>query len=437
MAAKIEYQRHKETTESIDEMLAHDVYLNDPTHRDHAGYTLMPGKNYNCRGETIQDLVADVKLAHANQIRRKKITPARRHTHKLWGECIFNLGPRTYINKEERDKIEREFIKKLFPDTAARATWHIHEESGKSDLHIIFAHMRPCGKLTLERTTTGLSKRMQALDRFAAELLNSNPDKPPHRIPDIRTSEDVAKADAQKYSQIREEKEAAEQAEEEAKNPKKKTRKKSPTTTKKKTTAESRKLAAQIAHQAEEDGIDDVEAHHLRRLLKRIGIKFLEIIGGIIKYESSRKVRKGKTIEGEVRIPRIGTIRIHDFLFEVLVAQVDLRIERDREKAELAPNAEPATPVEPTVESTSKPAVEATVKSTKTPAEKAAILEAFLKASLGRTKVTSKKLKSLTAASKRMLNTDNTIKSELLKSLNDDQTILLVKLAADYAEEMK
>ena len=444
MASKIEYQRHKDKTMSTDAMVAHDDYLQNPTHRDHAGYTLLPGKNYNCRGETIQDLVADVLLAHANQIRRKQIMKVRRRTHQRWGECIFNLGPRTYITKEEQDAIEREFIRRLFPDTAARATWHVNDASGKGDLHIIFAHLRPCGELTLKRTKIGLSKRMQALDRYAADLLNSNPDKPPLRIPDIRTAEDVAEADAQKYSEIREEKEATEQAEKVAKNPTKKTPKKSPT--KKKSTAQSRKLPAQVARQAEEDGIGDVEAHHLRGLLKRIGIKILEIIGGIITYESSRRTRKGQTRDGEVRKCRTGTIRIHDFLFDVLLAQVDLRIERDRDREKAMDNLQPVTPVTPVTPAT--PATPATQKepqketqketpskSTKTPAEKAATLEAYFNARLGRIKVSAKKLKSLTEATKRMLNTDGTITSKLLKSLSGDQKTHLVKLAAEYAKE--
>ena len=465
MAAKIEWQRHKDKTASIDEMLKHDVYLNNPSHDDHKGYTLMPGKNYNCRGETIQDLVTEVQHAHANHIRRKQLLKHRRRTHCKWGEAIFNLGPRTYITKEERDTIEREFIQRLFPDTAARATWHVNDASGKCDLHIIFAHVRPCGELTLKRTKTGLSKRMQSLDRYAADLLNSNPDKPPLRIPDIRTSEDVAEADAQKYSEIREEEEAAEQVEHEAKNPKKRSPKKPPTTTKKKTTAESRKMSAQVAHQAEKEGIDDVEAHHLPGLLERIGIKIIDLLKSIIKYESSRKTRKGKTTKGEVRKPRIGTIRIHDFLFDVLHAQMDLRIERDRDREmdmdnlqpetqpeapketqpelqpelqlELQPELQPETQAETQAETQPETQPETPIKRTKTPAEKAAMLEAYLNASLGRTKVSAKKLKALTEATKGMLKADLTIKPKLLESLSDDQKNSLVKLAKEYADEMK
>lgn len=452
MAAKIEFQRHRDKTASIAHLLTHDVYLNNPTHDDHEGYTMMPGRNYHCRGETIDDLVAEVNLAHANHIRRKKILKHRRRTPILWGEAIFCLGLGCYATIEEREKIEQEYIKRFFPDAAARAYWHVNDETGNCDLHIIFAYKRPCGKLTLERTETGMMKRMQALDRYAADLLNSNPDKPARRIPDIRTSEDTAEAHAQHYSELREEKEAAELPEEEAKNPAKKAAKKSPTKTN--STAQSRKLAAQVARKAEEEGIEDVEAHHLPGLIERIGIKILQIVNGIIKYESSRKTRKGKTADGEVRKPRTGIIRIHDFLFDVLQHQVDLRIERDRELE--TPEAQTAIPVElptaPTAERTAPTALSIEAPATpvktqatksvakktpsKTPAEKAAMLQAFLEGALGRTKVKAKKLKSLTTTTKGMLKSDGTIEPSLLKILTDEQKAVLVPLSEAYTQQI-
>ena len=65
------------------------------------------------------------------------------------------------------------------------------------------------------------------------------------------------------------------------------------------------------------------------------------------------------------------------------------------------------------------------------------MLEAYLNASLGRTKVSAKKLKALTEATKGMLKADLTIKPKLLESLSDDQKNSLVKLAKEYADEMK
>jgi hypothetical protein len=459
MAAKIEYQRHKDKTASIAELLAHDKYLNDPTHDDHGGYTMLPGKNYNCGGATIDDLVAGIELAHKNYIRRKKLLKIRRRTSQLWGEAIFNLGLGTFITKDERDKIEGDYIRRFFRDTAARAYWHVNETTGQCDLHIIFAHKRPCGKLTLERTETGMSKRLQALDRFAADLLNNNPDKPENRIPDIRTAEDTAEAHAQYYSEIREMEEAAELAEEEAKNPAKKAAKKSPIKTN--STAQSRKLAAQVARKAEEEGIVDVEAHHLVGILQRLKIKILGVFEGIIKYESSRKIMKGKTSDGEVRKPRTGIIWIHDFLFEVLHVQVDLRIERDRKKA--LENSKPgktiqrpnnpvleSPPVEsPNVESSAlkvstvelqTPEVVAaptTKAKAKSPEEKAATLQLYLEVMLGRTKVSTTKRVSLVRAAKDMLKPDGTIKPGILKSVPPEKMDVLVRLAAESAKNIQ
>ena len=68
--------------------------------------------------------------------------------------------------------------------------------------------------------------------------------------------------------------------------------------------------------------------------------------------------------------------------------------------------------------------------------DKAALLQEFLEAALGRRTVRSKKLKSLTDATKDMLNRDRTIKASILKSLPKDQRETLVKLAAERAQEM-
>jgi hypothetical protein len=434
MAAKIEWQRHKNKTASTDEMLAHDDYLNDPTHIDHAGYTLMPGKNYNCPGPTREDLVAGVDLAHTNHIRRKKILKVRRRTPQLWGEAIFAFDVGCYATAEEREQIEREYIRRFFGDTAARAYWHVNEATGKCDLHIIYAHKRPCGKLTLERTTVKMEKRLQALDRFAADLLNSNPDKPVKRIPDIRTAEDVAEDDAQRYCEIRELEKAAEL---QGSKPKKKKPSKKTTTPPKKNSsaAQSRRLAAQVARKAEEEGIDDVEAHHLCGLLERLKIKILEIVGGIIKYQSSRTTRMGKA-----RKPRTGIIRVHDFLLDVLNFQVDLRIERER--ALVMENPEPDPPIQPEPPIQSAPPEVASLpiniaKAKKSPAEKAILLKTYLEVVLGLTEVSIHKRIALIKATNGMLKSNGTITPSILKSLPPEQQQTLVALAAERAKEME
>jgi hypothetical protein len=437
MAAKIEWQRHKHKTASIYHLLAHEQYLNDPTDPDHKGYTMMGGRNYHCPGDTIDDLVAAINLADANYFRRKTILKHRHRSKQLWGEAIFCLGKDTHITAEEREKIEQEYIRRFFPDAACRAHWHVNDETGSSDLHIIFAHKRPCGVITIVHKETGTLKRMQALDRFAADLLNSNPDKPALRIPDIQTSEDTAEAHAQYYSELREEKEAA-LADQNQNKSAEKTAKKAAAI---KRPRLSRALHAQVARQAEIEGIEDVEKKHLRRLLESIGIKVLEVLHNIIKYESSRKTRKGKTAKGEVRKPRTGIIRIHDFLYDVLHAQVDIRIAREREMSELT-EAQPETPVEISVvapvEKSATPVTQSVAKKTsgKTPEDKAALLQAFLNAALGRTKVKAKKLKSLAEATKGMLTPSGKIAPHLLETLTDDQKAVLIPLAAEYTEHI-
>ena len=440
MASKIEYQRHKDKTASIPEMLDHVKYLCDTTHDDHKGYTLLPGKNYNCSGSTVDDLVSDVNRANANHFRRKKLLNHRRRTPQLWGEAIYALDDGAYSTTEERDKIEREFINRFFPDAACRATWHVNEETGACDLHIIFAWKRRCGKITLERTNVKMEKRLQSHDRFAADLLNNNPDKPANRIPHIKTSEEVAAEKAKYYSEIREEKEAAELAQAEATNPtttRKKSKKKSTPPKKQPNTAtdEYRFLAAQVARKAEAEGIDDVEAHHLLGLLELLKIKIKKIYKRKIEYFSSRTTRCGKTAKGDVRKHQTKSINIEGFLLDVLNCLVDLRIERDHEKAMEAP--QPETLVENPVEN---PVETPPVKKTKpkrTPSEKAAALEAYLNASLGITQVSGAEYLKLTRATKSLIHDDGTIRRKMLQSLTPEQRATLVPLAAAYANQIQ
>ena len=301
MAVAHKYERSKEKKASVYDLADYLHYLEDEIDPDHKGITLLPGRNYHCSGPTNKDLIAGV-LATQNAYLRHREGKSGKRTSDLWDEIIHNLGAGCFVTQDERDAIESKIIAEICPDAPARTTWHINEETGECDLHIVFAVKRPQGTLTLARTKIGLSKRLQALDQFAADLLNRSKSKPLRRIPHIKTAKEVAEEESKKRAKARE----AARAKKENRKPSQKC---APQT-----------LAEQVAAQAESEGIDDVEAHHLPGLLERIGIKIKKVVAGIIHYTPSRTKRQGM-----VRVPTTGIIRIEDFLFKIFSAQIKLR----------------------------------------------------------------------------------------------------------------
>jgi len=431
MTVAYKYERGTDKKESIGAFQDYLDYLEDPTHEDHEGITLLPGRNYNC-GPSREDLIAAVERMHENYIEIKDAKKHNRRTYNLWDEIIHNLGEGCYVTPEERDAIERRIIAKLCPDTPARATWHINEATGECDLHIVFAVKRPNGKLTLERTNIGLSKRLDALDQFAADLLNKSKTKPKKRKDHIETCAEVAKKNSAEIALI-------------YGRPK------------------PVPLHVQIAYLAEKEGLEEVEGYHLPGLLERLGYRIKEIISGVIYYFSKRTSFVSKNQidpdAGDIRKSRIGTIRVDSDLFKILEAQMDIRIERDRLKSleaaqsipipEAIPEITPEVIPEVTPEVTPEVIPEAIPRvfpeilpeilpeTATRSSDKAAKLKEYLEASLGITKLKSREYTALTKATKGLLKSDGTIARSLLKELSSDEKAALVKLAAAHAREIK
>jgi hypothetical protein len=414
MAVEHKYERGTDKKESIGAFQIYLDYLEDPTHEDHEGITLLPGLNYNC-GPSRSDLVAAVERMHENYIEIKDATNVNKRTHNLWDEVIVNPGEGCYITAEERGVIEREAISKICPDSPARATWHINEQTGKCDLHIVFAVKRPNGKLTLERTNIGQSIKWDAIDQFVADLLNNSKKKPKKRKHHIETVFESAN------------KKSAEIAHQNNK-------------------PKPLPLHVQVAQIAEEDGLDEVEDHHLRALLERLRIRIKEIVGGVIYYYSSRtslvSKNKNNPDAGDIRKSRIKQLPVDPFLFKVLDAQMDIRIERDRVKALEKPRPDP--PMKSQAESPTISPPESPAKSVKTKtkpkamdvAQKAALLQRYYEAALGRTKVKSNTLTKLANATKGMRSQSGKINDGILKQLTPEQKAILVPMADALANEI-
>ena len=307
MAVVYKSERSPIKYKSDDALSAHLIYVKDPTDKDHAGMILLPGRNYQCDGNDDDDLIKACKRMLANHLRIKDLKKVNKRTYRLWGELIYNLGIHCHHTPEEREAIERKIIDTLFPDVPCRAVWHIDPETGYDDLHIIFAHTRPNGEPTLKRTGTHLNNRFDALDQWCADLLNNAKKKPKNRNPKIKTVRETAAENS------------AEIARENGK-------------------PKPLPLCVQVAQLAEKEGLDEVEDHHLPGLLERLGIRIKEIINDVIYYFSSRTKVVGKNRKNpdpdnaNIREERIGRINIDTFLIDVFDAQLDIRIERDRER---------------------------------------------------------------------------------------------------------
>ena len=179
-------KKGKDKRMSMGALNEHLDYLEDPTHDDHEGMVLLPGRNYNCPGKTREDFVVGVDQTHKDYIDLKTALRISKRSLIKWEEIIYSLGKGCYHTPAEREAIERRIIKRVCGDAPARATWHINPETGDDDLHIVFAAQQPNGRITLEHTAGGFSMRVQQeLDQFAADLINGSKSKPPQRLPNI------------------------------------------------------------------------------------------------------------------------------------------------------------------------------------------------------------------------------------------------------------
>lgn len=306
MATKIVFNREKSKKESTDELKAHMDYLGDTKHKDHKGLILHPARNYNC-GPTAADFVTAIEGTQAKylEVRDRK---CGKRTSDLWEEAINNMDEECYHTPAEREVIEKMMIAKICPGSPARAVWHENPKTGECDLHILFPTKNPEGKLNLERTETHQLKRRQQIDKLVADILNNAITKPKKRKSHIPTAQEVA----------------AEKSKKHAKDNKK---------------PEPCPLELQIARLAEEDGIDEVKPHHLRDLLKRLGIILEKFVGKTMHVIYSRtklvkKADKNDPDSEEIREPHTGIIVVEQLLNKVFRLQIKLRREKAKEQSQ-------------------------------------------------------------------------------------------------------
>jgi hypothetical protein len=312
MATKIVHTREKSKKGSTGELTAHLKYLGDIAHDDHKGLILHPAKNYGC-GPTAEDFVSAVEDTQKKYIEVRAGLSGKR-TADIWEEAINNMDEGCYHTPAERDAIEKKMISEICPASPARTVWHENPITGECDLHLIFPTKNPEGRLNLERTKTHLLKRMQALDKHSADVLNTSKSKPPKRKKHIPTAEEVAKKKSKAHA--------------------KKMKKPAPVA-----------LELQIARLAEEDGIENVRPHHLRDLLKRLGIQLEKFVGKTIHviYGRTRFVKKANKDDPDskdIRIPRTGILVVDELLDKVFRMQLQIRREKSHRISAENPEAQ-------------------------------------------------------------------------------------------------
>jgi hypothetical protein len=303
MATKIVHSREKSKKASIDELNAHINYCKDTKHPDHKGLILHPAKNYNCGGQTDADFVAAVEGTQKKYLEVRDGLSGKR-TADIWEEAINNMDEKCYHTPAERDEIEKNMIARICPNSPARAQWHENPETGEVDLHIIFSTKNLEGTLTLASITTHKLVLRRELDQMAADVLNNAINKPKKRKKHIPTARETEK-------------------------------KKSKAIAKKAKKPEPCPLEMQIARLAEEDGIEEVQAHHLRDLLKRLGIIIEKFVGKTIHviYSRKRQVKKPSDGSKAIYVPRTGIHVVDDLLDKVFKMQIQLRREKSTEKS--------------------------------------------------------------------------------------------------------
>lgn len=114
------------------------AYISDPAHPDHQGKSIHPARNYNCPDnspEAFQSAVLAVEAEYhkARQGKRGKRSP------RLFEEVIYSSPHGANLTHMERESVENMLINLIGRRTACRTAWHVDEDTGRADLHVLLA----------------------------------------------------------------------------------------------------------------------------------------------------------------------------------------------------------------------------------------------------------------------------------------------------------
>ncbi len=175
-------------------------YISDPKHKDHIGKILGIARNRNCDSQSADDFIRTVIRAEHDYRDWRRGKQGKRGT-RIFEEIIFSTPEGTWTNEHERQKIADLIIERFCAQAAARENSHCNPETGRDDIHIIFAAKTRDypPQLTLwSRFGSGgdnLNAEFDRLDVEIIEMLNQNPERAKRKL---KSATRVRKDEAQK-----------------------------------------------------------------------------------------------------------------------------------------------------------------------------------------------------------------------------------------------
>jgi len=160
-------------------------YLGDQNHPNHLNKIVLPPRNVHCVGDSALAIrvAAAVKfdsyLCHRGGKRGKR-------TRRKWEEIVYSTPPSTQedekgkmlpcLTQDERDRIESVFLKGPIQGCPARLAWHIDQESGRCDLHVLVSAINDRAVVWLNdgfgKGQQNLKLELERLVELALELIN-------------------------------------------------------------------------------------------------------------------------------------------------------------------------------------------------------------------------------------------------------------------------
>ncbi len=114
------------------------AYISDVTHRDHENKTIHSAKNYNCPNQSAQAFLREVHRVEKNYQNGRRGKRGKR-SRRLYEEVIYSSPHGANLTPLERESVETMVVKLIGRRTACRTASHVHQSTGRADLHVFLA----------------------------------------------------------------------------------------------------------------------------------------------------------------------------------------------------------------------------------------------------------------------------------------------------------
>ncbi len=192
----IKFAPHSSTALTrLSELEKRAAYIADQKHTNHAGKTILGVRNVNCPGASVTALRIAVILKFEDYVFSRKGRRGKRSSKK-WLEIIYSSPPSTRrdengkivpcLDATERALIEEAIITEGPPkDCPARLGWHIDDNTGRCDLHIVVSTINDGDRVWTNdgfgHGGKNLNLEFERIEAKALEAINRNRE-PEHRI---------------------------------------------------------------------------------------------------------------------------------------------------------------------------------------------------------------------------------------------------------------